>query len=52
MSDKLIPYLLRIPEDVKLKINKIADNRERSLNSQIIIILKEYIENYEQKHKL
>lgn len=52
MSDKLVPYLLRIPEDVKIKINKIADNSERSLNGQIIIILKEYIQTYEKEHGL
>lgn len=44
------PYALRLPEDVKLKMSKIADSQERSLNGQIIIALKKYIETYEKEH--
>lgn len=40
---------VRIPEDIWEEIRKIAQEENRSINSQIIFILKKYIE--EQKKK-
>ena len=38
---------IRIPEELWDKIKEISENEERSINSQIVYILKKYIEEYE-----
>ncbi len=35
---------IRIPEDLWEELKKIAENEERSINSQLIYIIKKYIE--------
>lgn len=38
--------LLRIEEELYEEIKKIADNQERSVNAQILYILKKFVEEY------
>lgn len=45
----MISSNIRVPEDVWEELKKIADKEERSVNSQIVYIIKKYIE--EQKEK-
>lgn len=40
---------VRIPEDIWEEIRKIAQEENRSINSQIIFILKKYIEDKKKK---
>ena len=40
----MISSNLRIPEELWEKLKKIAQKEERSINSQIIYIIKKYIE--------
>lgn len=40
---------VRIPEDIWEEIRKIAQEENRSINSQIIFILKKYIEDQKKK---
>ena len=46
----MIATTLRIDEQSYEKIAVLADKEERSINSQILYILKTYIENYEKEH--
>ena len=48
---KMITSNVRIPEEVWEKIKEIAIKEERSMNSQIIYIFKEFIEKQEEKKK-
>lgn len=45
----MISSNIRVPEDVWEELKKVADKEERSVNSQIVYIIKKYIE--EQKEK-
>jgi len=45
----MITSNIRIPEEIREEIRKISENEERSINSQIIYILKKYIEEYNKK---
>lgn len=51
----MISSNIRVPEDLWNDLKKIANKEERSMNSQIIYIIKKYIEEnkkeleYEQK---
>lgn len=38
--------LLRIEEELYEEIKKIADSQERSVNAQILYILKKFVEEY------
>lgn len=40
---------LRIPEEIYKELRKIALNEERSINGQIVYIIKQYIEKTEKK---
>lgn len=40
---------IRVPEDIWEKLKIIANNEERSVNSQIVYIIKKYIEDKEKK---
>ncbi len=42
---------IRVPEELWNKIKEISDKEERSINAQIIYILKRYAEEYEKKDK-
>ena len=39
----------RVPEELWDKLKEISENEERSINAQLIYILKKYIEEYEKK---
>lgn len=45
----MINTTLRIDEQTYQKIGEIAENEERSINAQIVYILKKYIEEKEKK---
>ena len=40
--------VLRIPDELYEKVKKIAEREHRSINSQIVHIISEYIEEYEK----
>ncbi len=40
---------IRVPEELWDKLKEISENEERSINAQLIYILKKYIEEYEKK---
>ena len=40
---------IRVPEELWDKLKEISENKERSINAQLIYILKKYIEEYEKK---
>lgn len=40
----MISSNIRVPEDIWEELKKIADKEERSINSQIVYIIKKYIE--------
>lgn len=44
----MISSNIRVPEDLWEKLRKQAEKEERSINSQIIFIIKQYIENKEK----
>ena len=44
----MINSQIRIPEELWDKIREISKYEERSINSQIIYILKKYIDDYEK----
>ena len=41
---------IRIDEEMLNKLHVIADYEGRSANSQILILIRDCIENYEEKH--
>lgn len=45
----MIPYTLRIDENLKKKLEEIAYNEKRSLNMMINVILEKYVEEQEKK---
>ncbi len=45
-----VQFTLRINEDLYKKLCAIASDKERSINSQIIYIIKKYIEEYEKNN--
>ena len=45
----MINSQIRIPEEIWNKIKEISEKEERSINAQIIYILKKYTEEYEKK---
>lgn len=44
----MITSQIRIPEDIWNKIKEISEKEERSINAQLIYILKKYVEEYEK----
>jgi len=42
--------LLRIPEDLYVKISQLEEEQKRSTNSQIVFILDEYMKQKEENH--
>ena len=44
-------YILRIEEDLFEEIKKFADTQERSVNAQIIYILKKFLEEQKKEDK-
>lgn len=49
MKPKLCAFTVRIPEDLKIRLDMIAEKEDRSTNSLITVIFKKYIEENEQK---
>lgn len=45
----MITSNVRIPEDIWYEIKKIAEEEERSINSQIIYILRKFLEERAQE---
>ena len=41
---------IRIPEETLDKLHVVADYEGRSANSQILILIRDCIESYEEKH--
>lgn len=46
----MISSNIRVPEDVWEELKKVADKEERSVNSQIVYIIKKYIEEQKEKN--
>lgn len=40
---------IRVPDELWDKLKEISEKEERSINAQLIYILKKYIEEYESK---
>lgn len=47
----MITSNIRVPEDLWEKIRRISIEEERSINAQIIYILKKYIEEHQKKEQ-
>ena len=47
----MITSQIRIPEDLWDKIKEISESEERSINAQLVYILKKYIEEYEKNEE-
>lgn len=45
----MITSNIRVPEEIWEKIKKIAEKEKRSINSQIVYIMQEYIEKKDSK---
>lgn len=45
----MISSNIRVPEDIWEELKKIADKEERSINSQIVYIIKKYIDEKKRK---
>lgn len=50
MSGKIKSLSIRIDEDMLDKLHVVADYEGRSANSQILILIRDAIEKYEQKN--
>lgn len=46
---KLIAFTLRIPEELKVQLDMIAMQQDRSTNNLITVVLKDYIEAKRKK---
>lgn len=47
----MITSQIRISEDIWEKIKEIAEKEERSMNAQLVYILKKFAEEYEKEKK-
>lgn len=45
----MISSNIRVPEDLWEELKKIANKEERSVNAQIVYIIKKYIEDQQKK---
>lgn len=45
----MITSNIRVPEEIWNKIREISEKEERSINAQLIYILKKFTEEYEKK---
>ncbi len=46
----MISSNIRIPETIWEKIREISEKEERSINAQIVYVLKKFIEEYEKEN--
>ena len=44
----MITSNVRVPEEIWEKIREISEHEERSMNAQIVYILKKFVEDYEK----
>ena len=51
MPSKLPSYPVRASQEIFDKMKVIADSNERSLNQEIVYLMKRHIEEYEKTHK-
>lgn len=51
MPSKLPSYPVRAKQEIFEKMKVIADSNERSLNQEIVYLMKRHIEEYEKTHK-
>lgn len=47
-TNKIKPTSIRIPDDLKKKLEKIAVSQSRSFNNLINVILRDYISNHQE----
>jgi len=52
VADSHIRFTLRIPEEMREKLQKIAKQNHRSLNSELIVILQRECDLYDEKNGL
>lgn len=50
MATSKIPTMLRLPEDLHLKIRQLANIEHRSINMEIEYAISKYISQYESEH--
>ncbi|GMB01047.1 TraY domain-containing protein [Pelosinus sp. IPA-1] len=51
MSSKLPPITVRIKDDIlRAKLQYLADNHDRSLSKEVGLIVKRYVDAYEEKY--
>jgi len=43
------PFVLRLPEDLKATLERLAKREDRSLNAQIVRVLREWAERAEKR---
>ena len=49
-DDEITRAILRLPKEIYERIRVLAKNNHRSINAQIVIVLKEWVENQEVKN--
>lgn len=47
-TNKVKPTSIRIPDDLKKELEKLAVSQSRSLNNLINIVLREYVSNHSE----
>lgn len=47
-SGNIVNSQIRVPEELWDKLKEISEKEERSINAQLVYILKKYIEEYEK----
>lgn len=50
MATSKIPTMLRLPEDLHLRIKQLANIEHRSINMEIEYAISKYISQYESEH--
>lgn len=48
LHDVMIRFALRLPKDLYAEIKEIAAKEDRSINGQILHILKKFVEQYQR----
>ena len=47
-KERLYPTSVRLPESVKIELERIADRETRSLSNTILLAVKEFISNHRE----
>jgi hypothetical protein len=45
----MVRFVLRLPKELHTRIKEIAQGAERSMNSQILFILKKWVKEHDEK---